>query len=331
RGRITRVLIEPRAGRGAALRQALTERFGATLNVRSVDAEAQLLGNAAGPETQVTLLFSAISLVVGIILAYNALLLASDERRRFVVYLIESGTPDSMIISSLAFDALILGILGSLLGLLAGEAISLFAYRAVPGYIAAAFAIGGQRVVSPQTVLIALGGGLIAAFAAAALPAFSILRGGAAAEPEAVGSALSLASRLRVADRITFGVGALLIGISILAALLAPGTAVVALVGLIVGLVTCLPMTARFIIRLARAASRHSRDPSARLSVAELRSSPARSVALLATGTIAVFLMVLIGGSVADVQHAARVGAADLLSAGDLWIKPGGPENVYTT
>ena len=69
-----------------------------------------------------TLLFSAISLVAGVILAYNALLLASDERRRFIVYLIETGTPDSMIVASLAFDALILGVAGSLLGLLAGDA-----------------------------------------------------------------------------------------------------------------------------------------------------------------------------------------------------------------
>jgi putative ABC transport system permease protein len=40
---------------------------------------------------------------------------------------------------------------------------------------------------------------------------------------------------------------------------------------------------------------------------------------------------VLIGGSVADVQRAAKRGAGDLLSSASLWIKPGGPENVYTT
>ena len=115
-----------------------------------------------------TLLFSAISLVAGMILAYNALLLASDERRRFIVYLIETGTPDSMIVASLAFDAFILGLAGSVLGLLAGDVISLYRLPSVPGYIAAAFAIGGQRVVAAPTVLIALAGGMLAAFAAAA-------------------------------------------------------------------------------------------------------------------------------------------------------------------
>jgi putative ABC transport system permease protein len=330
-GRVTRVLIEPQPGREAALRRTLERRFGVTLNARPIDTEAKLLGAAAGPEKQVTLLFSAISLVAGVILAYNALLLASDERRRFLVYLIESGTPESMIVASLAFDALILGVVGSALGLLAGDLVSLIAYRAVPGYIAAAFAVGGQRIVEPQTILIALGGGLLAAFAAAALPALATLRAGAAAEPEAVGRALSLARRRRVSDTLLFACGALLVCVSIAASALKPATTVAALVGIVVGLVICLPMTTRYLLKLAHAASRRSGDPAAVLSVAELRGSPTRSVALLATGMIAALLMVLIGGSVADVQHAARRGASDLLSSASIWIKPGGAENVYTT
>jgi putative ABC transport system permease protein len=330
-GRVTRILIEPRPGRETALRRTLTARFGATLNARSVKTEAQLLASAAGPEKQVTLLFSAISLVAGIILAYNALLLASDERRRFIVYLIETGTPDSMIVASLAFDAFILGLVGCVLGLLAGDIISLIAYRTVPGYIAAAFAIGGQRVVGLPTVLIALGGGMLAAFAAAALPAAVALRAGAAAEPEAVGRTLSFAHKLHLSDGVVFACGALLVGISVAISALKPQTTVVALVGLAAGLVICLPMILRQLLRLAHAASQHSDDPAARLSVAELRGSPTRSVALFATGAVAAFLMVLIGGSVSDVQHAARRGASDLLSSASVWIKPGGPENVYTT
>jgi putative ABC transport system permease protein len=330
-GRVTRILIEPQPGRENTLRRALSDRFGATLNARSIDAEARLLGDAAGPEKQVTLLFSAISLVAGLILAYNALLLASDERRRFIVYLIQSGTPDSMIVASLAFDALILGLAGCLLGLLAGDVISLIAYREVPGYIAAAFAVGGQRVVGLQTVLIALAGGMTAAFVAAALPALVILRSSATAAPEAVGRTLSLTRKLHLSDALVFACGAVLVCASVTVSALKPATTVLALVGLVTGLVICLPMIARALLKLARITSRHWGDASARLAVAELRSSPTRSVALLATGTIAALLMVLIGGSVADVQRAARMGATDLLSSASLWIKPGGAENVYTT
>lgn len=330
-GRVTRTLIEPEPGREAALRRALSARFGATLNVRPIDTEAKLLGVAAGPEKQVTLLFGAISLVAGVILAYNALLLASNERRRFIRYLIETGTPDSVIVASLAFDALVLGLAGCALGLLAGDAISLIAYRTVPGYIEAAFAVGGQRVVGPQTVLIALGGGIAAAFAAATLPALAIIRSSGVIEPETVGRTFSLARKARPSERAVFTCGLLLVCLSAAAAALRPAITVLALVGFAVGLVVCLPMSTRCLLRLAHAASQHSRDPAARLSVAELRSSPARSVALLATGTIAAFLMILIGGSVVDVQSAVRRGAADLLSNANLWIKPGGAENVYTT
>jgi putative ABC transport system permease protein len=329
--RVTRILIQPKPGQEANLRRALTLRYGNTLNVRSVNTEAKLLANAAGPEKQVTLLFSAISLVAGIILAYNALLLASDERRRFIVYLIEAGTPDSMIIASLVFDAFVLGVVGSLLGLLAGDVVSLVAYRTIPGYIAAAFAIGGQRVIGPETVLIAFVGGMIAAFAAAILPAMAALRWGASAEPNAVGKALSFTRRLRFSDTLTFGCGATLICLSILTAAIWPATTVVALVTLTAGLMTSLPLVLRGMITLADTASLKTTDPSARLSVAELRRAPTRSVALLATGTVAVFLMVLIGGSVADVQHAVRRGATDLLSSANVWVKPGGPQNVYAT
>jgi putative ABC transport system permease protein len=330
-GRVTRVLVEPAPGREPALRRVLEARYGATLNVRSVATEATLLGNAAGPEKQVTLLFSVISLLAGVMLAYNALLLASDERRRFIVQLIEIGTPDSMIVASLAFDAFILGIAGSLFGLLAGDAISLIAYRTVPGYIAAAFAVGGQRVISTETILVALGGGMLAAGVAASLPAVMILRSSAIAQAEAVGRTLSVARRTRLPDALLFASGVVLLCASVTVAALAPATTVVALVGIVGGLVVCLPMLGRGLLALAHRASQHSGDASARLSVAELRRSPTRSVALLATGTIAAFLMVVIGGSIADVKTAARTGAGDLLSSANLWIKPGGPENVYTT
>lgn len=330
-GRVSRVLIEVRRGREAAVRKALLRRFGAQLNVRGVSVEAQLLDSAAGPEKQVTLLFSAISLVAGIILAFNALLLASEERRKFIANLTEIGTPDLMIVASLAFDALILGAAGALLGLLLGDLVSVYAYRSIPGYIAAAFAIGGQRVVGTQTVAIALGGGVIAAFAAAALPALAILRGSATDSAEDDGRTLSLVRRLRVSEWVIFGSGLCLTAACVVLSIVEPATTVAALVGLVVGLVTCLPVAARYLLGLAQRAWRESGDPAARLSIAELRTTPARSVALLATGTVAAFLMVLIGGSVGDVRQAARTGATDLLSSASLWIKPGGPENVYTT
>jgi putative ABC transport system permease protein len=330
-GRVNRVLFEPRPGREEALLGELRASFGARLDARPVSTEARLLGNAAGAEKQVTLLFSAISLVAGIVLAYNALLLASDERRRFMVQLIRTGTPESMIFASLAFDATVLGVLGCVLGLAAGEIVSLLAYQSVPGYIAAAFPIGGQRVVDAMTVLSALGAGIVAAFAAAALPALRILRSSAQAEPEAVGRALSFTHRRQTPDMAVFALGVVLVVLSILTAAVLPSGTVVSLMALAAGLVLCMPLATRYLLGVARRATRRARDPAALLSVAELRKRSTRAVALLATGTIAAFLTVLIGGSVSDVKHAVSQGATDLLSSAQIWIKPGGAENVYTT
>src|SRR5450759_350889 len=172
---------------------------------------------------------------------------------------------------------------------------------------------------------------MLAAFAATILPALAILRGSAVVEPEGVGRTMSLTRRLRPSDRGVFACVLALICVSVLAALLEPVSTLAALVGLAAGIVICLPLTARGLLALARTASRHSSDPAARLSVAELRGSPPRTVALLATGAIATFLMIVIGGSVADVQSAVRRGATDLLSSAELWVKPGGAQDVYTT
>jgi putative ABC transport system permease protein len=327
--RITRVLVEPSSGRTVQVRQAL-RRLGTTLNVRSVNREAALLAGAAKPESQLTALFSAISLLLGIVLAYNALLLASGERRAFIIYLRQLGTPELAIVASLAFDAFILGIAGSALGLLLGDIISLYAYRPVPGYITAAFPIGGQRVVSWSAILLAFSAGMLAAFAAAALPAIGVLRSGPWEAGDAA-RARSTSGELRRPATAAFAVGVVLAGTSLASSTLAPATSLAASVGLAAGLVLCLPFAARHLLKLSRAASRHLSDPSARLSSAELLSSPTRSVAVLATGAIAVFLMVTIGGSIADVQRAVRLGAAQTGSSADLWIRPGGSENIYAT
>ena len=272
-GRITRILIEPAPGQYTQVLRSLTHRLGSTLNVRPVSSEGRLLAQAAHPESQLTMLFSAISLVVGIILAYNALLLASGERRRFILYLIDIGSEPSTIVATLTFDALILGVAGCMLGLLLGDLISLYAYRAVPGYLTAAFAIGPQRVISLQTILIALAAGMIAAFAAAALPAIGLLRSSTTQMTDA-SRWLSLIAKPRIRDSIVFIFGAILAAGSILAALLEPVLSVAALIALVVGLVLCTPMIVRYLLKLARAASRHSSDPATRLSSAELQISP---------------------------------------------------------
>jgi putative ABC transport system permease protein len=327
-GRVTRVLVVPQSGQEELVRRSLSARLGATLNVRSVQSEPRLLANAARPQTQLTALFSAISLVVGIIIAYNALLLASGERRAFIVYLVELGTPNSTIVASLIFDALILGLAGCVLGVIMGDVISHLAFHGPPAYLKAAFPIGDQRIFGIGTVLLAVGAGMLAALASAVFPAIAALRGDAS-DPGSARSA-RVGARRRT-DRVAFAVGVTVCVVSVLAAIVSPAVSVVALVGLVCGLVACTPLAVRQALDLADRASHRTNDPSARLSVGELRVSPPRSIALAATGTVAVFLTVLIGGAVANIEQGIRTGARDTGAGADVWIRAGGPENVYAT
>jgi putative ABC transport system permease protein len=325
--RLTRILIEPRGGRGREVERALSRRFGTTLNVRPVNTEARLLSDAAGPEGRLSALFSLISLAVGMILAYNV---ASGERRAFIGHLRESGMPELAIVASLVFDALILGAAGCALGLLLGSAVSELAYRSVPGYLAAAFPIGDQRIVSLETVFITIVAGMLAAFGAGALPFIGPFRG-RATRGALAGAWISPADKPRWANTTVFAFGVALAAMGTTISLLTPSTSIVALVAVVVGLVSCVPMFVRHMLRLAGTAARRSSDAAARLSTGELQASPTRSIALVAASTVAVFLLVTIGGAVADVQRAVRAGAGATLSSAELWINPGGSANIYST
>src|SRR6185312_6410261 len=84
RGRVTHVLVAPRPGRDAAVKTALTRIAADRLDVVPSDNEARLVKQAAAPNEQSTGMFAAISMVVGILFAFNAMLLTAPERRRII-------------------------------------------------------------------------------------------------------------------------------------------------------------------------------------------------------------------------------------------------------
>src|SRR5258708_8461775 len=129
-----------------------------------------------------------------------------------------------MMMAWVVFAALLLGVFGGVLGLMLGDVISLVAFRSVPGYIRAAFPVGGQRLVGTATVLVSIAGGMLAAFAAAALPAIAILRAGAAAEPDAIGRSLSPARRAPPSHAVPFVFGVGLICASVTVSPVPPAT-----------------------------------------------------------------------------------------------------------
>ena len=100
-----------------------------------------------------------ISALVGFLFAFNAMLLTVPQRRRLIADLRRDGYPPRTVIAVMMFDALVLGVLACVLGLALGEELSIHLFHANPGYLSSAFAVGSQRVVSAQSVAIAIAGG----------------------------------------------------------------------------------------------------------------------------------------------------------------------------
>ena len=126
RGRVTRILVRTAPGREHSVRRELLAlAANQPLNVEPADYDAQLFDTAAAPADQSEELFSAISALVGFMFAFNAMLVTAHLRRNLVETLRRRGATRTMTMQVLLFDALVLGVLGTLLGLALGEALSI--------------------------------------------------------------------------------------------------------------------------------------------------------------------------------------------------------------
>ena len=93
-----------------------------------------------------------ISALVGFLFAFNALMLTASQRRNLVEDLRLDGYSRRMIVEVLLFDALVLGVAASLLGLALGDLLSEVLFRSNPGFLTFAFPIAAQRIVTWQSV-----------------------------------------------------------------------------------------------------------------------------------------------------------------------------------
>ncbi|MFL5817418.1 MAG: FtsX-like permease family protein [Conexibacter sp.] len=328
-GRYTRVLVEARAGEVALVRAGLERLAGDRLNVVAAGHEADLLHRAAAPNDQSTALFAAISALVGLLFAFNAMLLTVPERRRFIADLRLEGLGDLAVVKLVLFDALVLGVGASLIGLLLGDALSRDAFHAAPGYLSYAFAVGDQRIVSLGAVLLAIAGGLAATLVAAMRPLGDLLSrrpldAAYREEDEPTDAAFTPRRWLPPA------------GVALAAAatgllLVAPHATIVG-IGLLLGaMLLLIPSLLTFCLQVVDLVSRRLRSPLLVVAVGELRASTTRSIALAATGALAVFGSVAVEGSHFDLQRGLDADAHALNARADLWVAPAGGANELAT
>ncbi|HEX4837180.1 MAG TPA: FtsX-like permease family protein, partial [Solirubrobacteraceae bacterium] len=327
-GRITQLLIEPRQGQDALVAGELRRVARGRLDVVPADNELRLLAGATTPNRQSTTLFSAISVMVGFLLALNAMLLTVPERRRFIAELRMQGYDPRQIILLLGFQAVMLGVVSSLAGIALGDLLSHTVYHQVPAYLIVAFPISAEQSLHAGTVLLAVGCGVLATVLASLSPVFD-LRPGRSAD---------------AVFREAGGSGELILGSTVLRTALV-GVALIALVGVLVALAPTLtifggvalalatlclmPAMLAGIARVLPRLAERSHSGTVIVAVSELRAITTRSIALAAIAGLAVYGSVAIGGARDDLLRGIEKATAQYHGTADIWVTSG--NDVFNT
>jgi putative ABC transport system permease protein len=326
-GRITRVFIQTRHGQEAQARASL-QRFAAQENLSLTPAnfDAQLFSVASAPAQQGEGLFSAISAFVGFLFAFNAMLLTVPERRKLIQAMRRRGTTRSMTVQLLCWEAAVLGVLAGGIGLALGELLSVQLFHSEPGYLSFAFPVGSQRLVTWPTVAFAVGAGMIAAFVGVLAPLRVIL-----ARP--LRSPASVEHAPRAWTPLLLGTGVLSLVITTLILAVRPQAAIVGNFTLIVALMCLLPFLFQGIVAAFDVLQRPFGASSTRLALTALQDpiTRVRSLAVAATGAIAVFGSVAIAGAQHNLQNGLDRTATEVNDVTDLWVSPAGINNTLGT
>jgi putative ABC transport system permease protein len=324
--RVSRILIQPAKGMDSSVRAALRTLADGHLNVEATSYDETLFTKAATASNQSTSLFSVISALVGFLFAFNAMLLTVPQRRRLIADLRRDGYTPSTVISVLLLDALALGLIASALGLLLGEELSIHLFHSDPAFLSLAFAVGSERAVSWQSVMIAVGGGMVAAIVAVLSPLRDILsRDPLAAihSQEGSGAVHTGARRALLGLACFAGATALLLA--------APDASIPAMVLLVGALLLELPIVLNATLAIVRRIAAMIVSPIPHVAAMELGAARSRAVAIAATGAIAVFGSVAIQGAHGDLLAGLENAARDTNAFTDVWISPTGSYNLLKT
>jgi len=325
-GSITQVLIEPRPGADRLVESELRTLAGGRLNVVPADNELRLLAQAVKPNDQATLLFAAISVMVGFLLALNAMLLTVPERRRFVADLRMQGYDWRQIMLMLAFQAVALGVLASAAGVLLGDVLSRAFLHRVPVYLTTAFPIGSQQVLHLGTMLIAVGCGVLAAMLASISPVLDLHPGrptdAVFRDRSGGGEVLARGTPVKLA----IIAAALLAAITALV-LIAPKLTILGGMALALAALLMIPSLFVGVARLLQIAGEHVASSSLIVTVSELRAVTTRTVALAGIAALAVYGSVAVGGAQHDLLHGLDEAIEQQWSTAAVWVTPDG--NIF--
>jgi putative ABC transport system permease protein len=331
-GRVSRIYVLARNGDEASVKASLQQLARDRLDVRPADWEERVFGRAALPNNQSTSLFATISAFVGFLFALNAMLLMMRERRALIADLRFSGVPMRDVLRVLLLDALVLGIVASLVGLALGELLSSEVFSPAPGYLTLAFPVGTARVVHLETILLAFLSGVGAAVGGTLFALRTVFsRPIDAIEDDDLDRGEDGDEQLLRPRRRPLAVGlACLIG-SVIVLLAAPRVAMAGMLLVVFSMLFMLTAIVSAALTLADRLLRGIKSSVPSVAIEELRSNGTRSVTLAAIAAIAVCGSTAIEGAHHDLQNGLDRDVHELTAVTDLWLSPAGLSNALAT
>lgn len=316
--RVSRVLVQSAPGDSAAVRSRLGALARGRFEVASADREVSLLGQALRPSNQASGLFAGLAGLLGFLFAFNAILLTTPERRAAIADLRLDGAKRGAIVQMVLSQALCLGVGASLVGLAGGYLLARDVFQASPGYLAQAFTLGGSTVIGVEPVVLSLAGGVLATCLASMVPLRDLRRGRALGSPHAEPLDASKRNGPRIA---MFVLAAALVVVATGLFALVPSAAIVACVLLAFATILAVPLILTGMLRLADAvAVRNDRLTILPLAVESLRGRTLRSLALAATGAVALFGSVALSGAQHDLLRGLHGFSRAYASDAQVWI-----------
>jgi putative ABC transport system permease protein len=326
--RVSEVLIRPLPGDEQKVAAELHQLAAGRLDVRPADYELGLLSQALEPNRQSTSLFEVTAVMIGFLLALNAMLLTVPERRRLIVELRKQGYDRRQIVLLLSLQAITLGVVASIVGVGLGDLLSRALFQHAPDFLSAAFPIGAQQAVHAGTVLLAISCGVLATALASCSPLLDLR---ASSPAKTVPREATLTSEIvspRTIGRLARA-GLALIVLVIAIVLLAPAATIVGGVALAVASLCLIPAVVSLLARWTERASEDVRSSAAFVAVAELRATTTRTVALAAIVGIAVYGAVAIGGARDDLLRGISQATSQYFSSAQIWVTSG--RDIFNT
>jgi putative ABC transport system permease protein len=320
-GRVSRILVESKPGDEALVRRELQSLAGGRLTVAAADHDMALLEQALRPSNQASTLFAGLSALLGFLFAFNAMLLTVPERRAAIADLRLDGTSRAGIVQMVLFQALCLGIGASVVGLLLGSVLSTGLFHQSPGYLTKAFTLGTRTTVGLGPVLLAVGGGIVATCLASLIPLRDLRRGRAldAIHSEGVVTT-SPPAGIHIQGALAVATAGLIVLATILFVLV-PSAAITSCALLALATMLAVPLVLTAVLRVAEwVAATNERLTALPLALASLKATGLRSMALAATGAVALFGSVALGSSRDDLLRGIDGYTANYTGSADLWL-----------